>query len=800
MKNILTLIILIALALPTVSLAAPVSWDFSGGILQPLQSMLSSLVRIPFLTATSATTTNLTVTSRLNLFGTVGTALSDFCVAITGGAGLCDGTDATGGAGGSSISTSSIPVAGNLSYWTSPSTLSDVATGTLSENVLGLDLDNSTRGLVGGSASFTLTSGYGIPSTTRMGTWDAKGNGTVTSVDMSVPLGLTVSGNPVTTNGTLTVSLTSGYTIPSTTRATNWDTAFGWGNHALGGYDQVTTAGDALTRTLNDFDFDGGAVPAGALGGTWASPTVDDDGHNHTGTTLSGIDISGDTNLSGDTEVVLTGDALSLGTALTFTSATTTNLDVTGALTLFGGGAKTTANAVCIQLTGSSDLCDGVDGGGGGGGEASDWQLGGTGYLVPTTTVGISIEASSTIQNLSVVNATTTNATTTNLRVGNSLSFGGVSGTTWSTFCTSITGSADLCDGSDATGAGGGGASDWRLSGGGDAITPTTTKGIVINASSTIDGSLTVSSSSPSYLAPLFNIATSTVPSGGLFSVNSTTTLSYSNSSTSPQNGAHVLVGAEPRYLATSDWGANLGVNGIIDSSYIYMKCFGPMMITAPTADGLGNCGDAVYYEDTTGATAGVSTFNILANGYAVPTITLAEGTASGGAGMFLNSKAVNMRPDMMMPRIQGYVASVRGASTTQMFGFTEEDVTGAGFESLSQAAVFMASTSLTIGGNWNFRLQKGPDITTVDTGISSTTLAFMRIDMDSRNVYAYIGSTSTPQKLVYSGAHNFSYSAAGFAGGAFMSRGNLTGTINAAMHIYGIELWYRKPYMWLNY
>lgn len=81
-------------------------------------------------------------------------------------------------------------------------------------------------------------------------------------------------------------------------------------------YESGLTAGDALTRTGNDFDFDGGATPGGSLGGTWASPTVDDDGHAHTGTTLSGIDISSDTNLSGDTEIVLTGDALSIGAAI----------------------------------------------------------------------------------------------------------------------------------------------------------------------------------------------------------------------------------------------------------------------------------------------------------------------------------------------------------------------------------------------------------------------------------------------------------------------------------------------------
>jgi hypothetical protein len=62
------------------------------------------------------------------------------------------------------------------------------------------------------------------------------GSGTVTSVDMTVPTGLAVSGNPVTTSGTLAVTYSAGYAIPTTSKQTNWDTAYGWGNHASAGY------------------------------------------------------------------------------------------------------------------------------------------------------------------------------------------------------------------------------------------------------------------------------------------------------------------------------------------------------------------------------------------------------------------------------------------------------------------------------------------------------------------------------------------------------------------------------------
>ena len=60
--------------------------------------------------------------------------------------------------------------------------------------------------------------------------------GTVTSVAMSVPTGLSISGSPITASGTLALSYTSGFSIPSTAKQTNWDTAYEWGNHASAGY------------------------------------------------------------------------------------------------------------------------------------------------------------------------------------------------------------------------------------------------------------------------------------------------------------------------------------------------------------------------------------------------------------------------------------------------------------------------------------------------------------------------------------------------------------------------------------
>jgi len=52
------------------------------------------------------------------------------------------------------------------------------------------------------------------------------GSGTVTFVDMTVPTGLSIAGNPITTSGTLALTYASGYSIPTNASQTQWDTAY----------------------------------------------------------------------------------------------------------------------------------------------------------------------------------------------------------------------------------------------------------------------------------------------------------------------------------------------------------------------------------------------------------------------------------------------------------------------------------------------------------------------------------------------------------------------------------------------
>ena len=76
-------------------------WIYSIGGTNILAASTSPTVNYVVATSTTATSTfpRLAVSTGLQIFGTYGESLSDFCVAITGSVNLCDGDDATGGGG-----------------------------------------------------------------------------------------------------------------------------------------------------------------------------------------------------------------------------------------------------------------------------------------------------------------------------------------------------------------------------------------------------------------------------------------------------------------------------------------------------------------------------------------------------------------------------------------------------------------------------------------------------------------------------------------------------------------------------
>lgn len=116
------------------------------------------------------------------------------------------------------------------------------------------------------------------------------------------------------------------------------------------------------------------------------------------------------------------------GTNLNFTSGTTTNFGISTGINLFGGGYLTTNNALCIQLTGSADLCDGSDAtGAGGGGLATSTAIADTEVIYGTAVNTVGSEAAFTYDDatnkLTVDNISASIATSTTLAVTTTFNF-----------------------------------------------------------------------------------------------------------------------------------------------------------------------------------------------------------------------------------------------------------------------------------------------------------------------------------------------------------------------------------------
>lgn len=111
---------------------------------------------------------------------------------------------------------------------------------------------------------------------------------------------------------------------PSDNQILKYDVALGrmaWEADAGGGgFSVYVEEGDVAKadNTAADIyvDFDSTDFETAVVGNE-VNITIPDDGHAHTTTSLSGIDVSADTNLAGDTEIVLTGDALSIASGIT---------------------------------------------------------------------------------------------------------------------------------------------------------------------------------------------------------------------------------------------------------------------------------------------------------------------------------------------------------------------------------------------------------------------------------------------------------------------------------------------------
>ena len=192
-------------------------------------------------------------------------------------------TSVNGQTGAVSLTTSNISEGTNL-YYTDARARSAISAGT------GISYNSST-GVVTNSAPDQTVALTGAGTVSISGTYPNftitgadQYVGTVTSVAVTVPTGLSVSGSPVTSSGTIAISLASGYSIPTTSSQTNWDTAYTdrlkWDGGSTG-LDAATGRtslglGSIATQASSNVSITGGSITgitdlAIADGGTGAS-------------------------------------------------------------------------------------------------------------------------------------------------------------------------------------------------------------------------------------------------------------------------------------------------------------------------------------------------------------------------------------------------------------------------------------------------------------------------------------------------------------------------------------------------
>lgn len=213
--------------------------------------------------------------------------------------------------------------------------------------------------------------------------------GTVTSVDMTVPTGLTISGNPITSAGTLAVALASGYSIPTTASQATWNTAY---NDSI--VSAAVTGTSTKTLTLNQQD--GGIVTASwsdlntdavtsVFGRTGAVTAAEGD---YTLTQLGDVTLTSPTNgqvlkyngttwvNNTDTDTGLTSVGLSMPSAFSVSNSPLTS---NGTIAVTGAGSA----SQYVRGDGTLAAFPNVGGGGGGtvyylNGNISQGSIGGT--------------------------------------------------------------------------------------------------------------------------------------------------------------------------------------------------------------------------------------------------------------------------------------------------------------------------------------------------------------------------------------------------------------------------------------
>lgn len=471
-----------------IALAAPSSVDRLVDHIEPL--IKTDYIKASYFTATTTTATS--TLQKTNIAGAVEiggsyftnllTFLTSVCSTITGGAGLCDGTDNTGGGGGLATST---PIADTeVIYGTSANDVGSEAAFTYDDATNRLTVPNaSTTALSSGYASSTNTVAgiLNVSTSLTMGgdtILDFVGDGLELSAGTLIfdcsdvaSTGITCVGEDITASLGTSVDLASAEvtgTLPvanggtgTTTTASGY--AAYWGSAGLRGAPTSTpaigsvlsysgTLGSFINGTSGTFGINNGVLTVGMLASadfgdfTCNGSACTNDANSialTTDTTGNYVEtVSGTTNqiaVSGsgaedaDVTISIPADFRVSSTTLSgntlLVNATTTNLAVTGYVDLMGSkftNFLTYLTSVCTTITGGAGLCDGTDNTGGGGGLATSTDIADTQVIWGTSASDVGSEAAFTYDdstNLLTVDSIRGNASST---IGDGTAGGGL--------------------------------------------------------------------------------------------------------------------------------------------------------------------------------------------------------------------------------------------------------------------------------------------------------------------------------------------------------------------------------------
>lgn len=286
-----------------------------------------------------------------------------------------------------------------------------------------------------GAGTTTVTGTYPNFTITSTG---GGGSGTVTSVAMMVPTGLSISGSPITTSGTLGITYAAGYAIPTTASQTNWDSAYTQRLQWDGGATNLVAAtgrtslglGSISTQASSSVSITGGSITGitditVADGGTGAStaanarinllPTYTGNGGKVLAVNTGATDVEWITASGGGGSGTVTSVAMSVPTFLSVSGSPITTSGTLG-LSLSGSALPTSSGGTGLTTIGTANQALVVNGAGTG---LTYVTLGGGTGTVTSASVVSANGFSGTVANATTTPAITLQTTITGLLKGN---------------------------------------------------------------------------------------------------------------------------------------------------------------------------------------------------------------------------------------------------------------------------------------------------------------------------------------------------------------------------------------------